>query len=118
MKLFVLTISVACFAIVFADKVRYDNYRIYSVNIENDRQLNVLLELENNPDGIQFQTLPNRVGQIVHLIVPPHKFADILELFETYKFKNQIRTDNLQKYVLHSGVSVENCAKNVRNALK
>lgn len=97
MKLFELTIFVACFAVVFAEKARFDNYRIYSVNIENDEQLNVLRDLQNYPDGITIQTMSDRVGQAVHLTVPPHKFADISELFETFKFKNQIKTENLQK---------------------
>lgn len=100
MKFFVLTIFVACFAIAFAEKARFDNYRIYSVNIENDQQLNVLHDLQNYPDGITFQTIPTRVGQLAHLIVPPHKFADISELFEAYKFKNEIKTKNLQRFVV------------------
>lgn len=99
MKSFVLAIFVACFAIAFAEKARFDNYRIYSVSIENDHQLNVLRELQNYPDGITFQAMPTRVSQIVDLIVPPHKFADISELFESYEFKNKIKTENLQKCV-------------------
>lgn len=99
MRSFVLAIVVACFAIVFAEKARFDNYRIYSVSIETDEQLNVLRELQNYPDGITFQTIPIRAGQIVDLIVPPHKFADISELFETFAFKTEIKTKNLQKCV-------------------
>lgn len=98
MKLFVLTIFAACFAISFAETTRYDDYHIYSVNIENDQQLNVLRELQDQPDGVKFQTPPNSIGQIVHLIAPLHKIADLLELFEANKFKKQIRTNNLQRY--------------------
>lgn len=98
MKFFVLVIFVFDFSIIFAEKARYDNYRIYSVSIESDQQLNVLRELQNRPDGITSQVTPTRVGEIVDLIIPPHKFADISELFETYKFKNRIKTRNLQEY--------------------
>lgn len=97
MKLFGLTIFAAFLAISFATNARYDDYHIYSVNIENDQQLGVLRELQDQPDGVKFQTPPNSIGQIVHLIVPPHKIAGLLELFEANKFKKQIRTNNLQR---------------------
>lgn len=96
MKLIVL-ISLVVDFLVFAEGAGYAK-RIYSVNIENDQQLNVLRDLHNCPDGIEFQVNPTRVGEIVDLIIPPHKFADISELFDTYKFTNRISTRNLQEY--------------------
>lgn len=101
MKTFELIVFGACIAIVFGERARFDNYRIYSVHVENGQQLNVLRELEIHPDGILFQALPTKVGQIVDLITPPHKIADISELFEIFKFKNQIKTKNLQKYEMY-----------------
>lgn len=97
MKLFLLAIFVAGLLAVCAEKARFDNYRVYSVKIENEKQLNVLRELEMHPDGISFMESPEAVGQVVDLIVPPHKFADIVELFEAYKMKNWIKTKNLQE---------------------
>lgn len=101
MKIFLLTICVTYFAISFAENARYDNYHIYSVKIENDVQLTAWRELQNQPDlSLKFLKSPNGVGQIVHLIASPHKIAGLSELFETHKFKTQIRTDNLQRYVV------------------
>lgn len=97
MKTFVLAIFVACFMVACAEKARYDNYRVYSVYIENDEQLKVLRELEIHPDGILFLQSPSGVDQIIDLTVPPHKFAEIAELFEAYKIKNWIKTKNLQE---------------------
>lgn len=99
MKSFVLAIFAVCFAIIFAEKVRFDNYRVYSARIETDEQLQVLREVQSYPDGIIFQSIPARVGQIVELIVPPHKFADISELSAAFAFHIEIKTKNLQKCV-------------------
>lgn len=97
MKSFLAAIFVVCFVGAFGEKVRFDNYRVYSVNIENEEQLKVLRELEAYPDGSIFLDYPTIVGQTVDIIVPPHKFADIGEIFETFNFKNHIKTHNLQK---------------------
>jgi hypothetical protein len=34
------------------EKARFDNYRVYELNIENDDQLNLMKEIDNNPDGV------------------------------------------------------------------
>lgn len=96
MKSIVVTILIASLVVVLGEKARFDNYRVYSVNIENVEQLNVLRELETYPDGISFRMMP-KVGQMIDIIVPPHKLADISELFVSYKFENQIKTADLQK---------------------
>lgn len=97
MKIFVLAIFVACFMVASAEKARYDNYRVYSIHIENEDQLKELQELEIHPDGISFLESPVGVDQSIDLTVPPHKFAEIAELFEANKIKNWIKTKNLQE---------------------
>lgn len=97
MRSFALGIFVACFVVAFGEKARFDNYRVYSINVENDEQLTVLRELEAYPDGTLFLESPTNVNQIADLVVPPHKYADIAELFETHEIKNRIKTPNLQK---------------------
>lgn len=99
MRTLELVTFVACFwQVVFCERVQYDNYRLYSVNIANVEQLNVLRELQIHSDGSIFQTIPTGVGQIVDLIVAPHKLADISELFERFEFKYRLKSENLQKY--------------------
>lgn len=97
MKAFVVLIFVACFVLAFGEKARFDNYRVYSVNVENEAQLKVLNDLEAYPDGTLFLESPTGVKQIADILVPPHKYADISELFETHEIKNRIKTPNLQK---------------------
>lgn len=97
MKLFTLAIVFACFVAIYGEKARFDNYRVYSVEVENIQQLNVLREFDTGRDGITFLIAPTGIQQTAEIVVPPHKFADMSELFETYEMKNQIKIDNLQK---------------------
>lgn len=97
MKLFTLAIVVACFVASFGEKARFDNYRVYSVEVENVQQLKVLREFDSGLDGITFLIAPTGIHQTAEMVVPPHKFADMSELFEAYEMKNQIKIDNLQK---------------------
>lgn len=98
MKLFVVAIFIACFVVAFgSEKARFDNYRVYSVNVENAEQLKVLRELESYSDGILFLNGISDVGQISTLIVPPHKYSDIAELFGAYEIKNEMTSSNLQE---------------------
>lgn len=97
MKSFAVAIFIACFVVALGEKARFDNYRVYSINVENEAQLKVLHELEAYPDGTLFFESPTAVGQIVDLVVPPHKYADITELFEAQEIKNRIKTPNLQE---------------------
>lgn len=82
---------------IAAQKARFDNYRVYSIEIENEEQLKVLQQFENHQDGLLFLIPPMAVPMRVEIVVPPHKFADIFELCEKYDIKNEIQIENLQK---------------------
>ena len=99
MKSLVVAIFIACFVVAFGEKARFDNYRVYSINVENEEQLKVVREISGYTDGILFLNTPSGVGQSGTLIVPPHKYADVAELFEAYKIKNEMTASNLQKWV-------------------
>lgn len=86
-------------ALTLGEKARFDNYRVYSIEVENDEQLQVLNELENQQDGLLFLAPPTAKQTFVELIVPPHKFADISELCEKYHMKSDKKIDNLQRFV-------------------
>lgn len=93
------------FAIIFivlnvlaaGERARFDNYRVYSIEVETEEQLQVLQQLENHQDGLLFLISPIAVPMRIEIIVPPHKFADIFELCEKYGIKNEIQIENLQK---------------------
>lgn len=83
--------------VIAGEKARFDNYRIYSMEIKNAEQLQVLQQLDNHQDGSLFLIPPMVVESRVEIIVPPHKFADIFELCENYNIQNEITIENLQK---------------------
>lgn len=96
MRVFVLFLVLTTFLVAFCEKARFDNYRVYLVHIENEEQLQVIQELELNPDGLVLLEVPTAVDGIAEILVPPHKFADINDLFHMYNLKNEIRTNDLQ----------------------
>lgn len=98
MKSFILAAYVACFVVaVLGRKARFDKYRVYTAVVENEKQLEVLRELEINANGILFLKTPTKASRIADFIVPPHKIADITELFEAFDIKNHVKTENVQK---------------------
>lgn len=53
----VLIVAFAIFGSSLAvTKVRYDNYRLFNVEIRTEEQLKTLQQLEMNPDGVSIET--------------------------------------------------------------
>lgn len=80
----------------FDTKARFDNYRVYSLSVENKNQLEELREIENNPDGLLYLHEPFLGGK-AELLVPPHKVADVHDLFKSLKLKVDLKTRNIQE---------------------
>ena len=95
MKFF--AIFLLCFVSCMGEVARFDNYRVYQIVIETEEQLVVLKKIQFGWDGVQFFRTPYRVGAVIEIIVPPHKFADIADLFKAYKIKNILFTKNVQR---------------------
>ncbi|KAG5680171.1 hypothetical protein PVAND_009696 [Polypedilum vanderplanki] len=79
------------------EKARYDNYRVYEINIENEDHLKLMQEIENFPDGYKFMEPFGKIKSNVRLIVPPHKFGDFSELVERFELKTRLLVTNLQE---------------------
>lgn len=100
MKLFVvLPVILGYFSLISGEKARFDNYRVYSIEIENVEQLQLMQELENQRDGLSFMMPPTSNQSLVEILVPPHKFGDVSELCNRFKMKNEIKIENLQRYL-------------------
>lgn len=97
MKPTALVIFLAGVGAVVGDKARFDHYRVYSIEIQNEQQLKVLQDLEDQQDGLTFTKPATTTETLAEIIVPPHKLADISELCEKFEMKNEIISDNLQK---------------------
>lgn len=96
MKYLNVAIFVCLFVISHCEKARYDNYRVYKVEISDDNLLEVFQELEEFSDGIQFLNEPN-IHQPFHILVPPHKLPHMIELFDRLYVKNEVQHTNFQQ---------------------
>lgn len=98
MKAIIFIVLLVFVVLSLSEKARFDNYRVYSIEVETDEQLKVLKEIENQQDGLLFLMPPTATQTLVELIVPPHKFADISEICEKFQMKNDLKIDNLQRF--------------------
>lgn len=80
------------------EKARFDNYRVYSLSIENEEQLNILREIDNKSNsGYEFWRGPTTVGQNADIMVAPHLFGDFSALLSEYKIESTVITRNVQE---------------------
>lgn len=108
MKLVVFAAMLVCAAATQSEKARFDNYRVYSVNIENDEQLEILQELENHQDSLSFLKAPISTQRNAEIIVPPQKLADVMKFFEANQLNSSIKYENLQTYSFETKNTVLN----------
>src|SRR5687768_7295028 len=90
----VLLMGVSC----FGTKARYDNYKVYSMQLKNEDQAKAVVELEHNTDAYDFWSEPSLVRE-TDVMVPPHKFADFEDFLARFGIEFQIKVENVQKYV-------------------
>lgn len=83
------------FGCAVADKARFDNYRVYKLKVDTEEQLEVLQQIESFPDGYSFWESPF-LNKYAEIVVPPHKFGEISELFERFNFEYDLKITNVQ----------------------
>ncbi|XP_017859818.1 PREDICTED: zinc carboxypeptidase A 1-like [Drosophila arizonae] len=87
----------ATFGLSQAERVHYDNYRLYKATSENEEQLAVLKELEGSSDSIIFLDGVHLVGADVQMVVAPHKVPDVLEILGKAEIKYELQSKDFQK---------------------
>lgn len=94
-----LVFSVVIFlAFSNAEKARFDNYKVFSVEVSNEEQLKVLREMEEAPfSSYDFWKAPGKVGHSVDVMVPPHKSSEFEELMSSLKFETKLKISNVQE---------------------
>lgn len=93
---------VIAFCLVFglvmaSEKASFDKYRVYSIDVETDEQLQGLLQLQKSPlIGIDFWKSPSGIGRRSDIMVPPHQIAAFNELTEKLKLSKRVMVENVQ----------------------
>lgn len=95
--LFLLSIAIR---LVSAEKVRFDNHRLYGVYIDTLEQIKLLRNLEDNLDGFLLWNNP-AIGETVDVMVAPHKFAEFRNLTEQFDLQVTLKLKNVQRSAIH-----------------
>uniref|UniRef100_A0A1B0GQ25 Zinc carboxypeptidase A 1 n=1 Tax=Phlebotomus papatasi TaxID=29031 RepID=A0A1B0GQ25_PHLPP len=96
-----LVLSVVIFlAFSNGEKARFDNYKVFSVEVKNEEQLKVLREMEEAPfSSYDFWKAPGKVGHPVDVMVPPHKSSEFEEIMSSLKFETKLKISNVQELI-------------------
>jgi len=89
----------AIISCIVSEKVRYDNFQIWTLKIETDAQLEALRGLYFEQNEIQLWSSPDRLGQFLEVVIPPNNLEDFKELVKSLEFKNKLMNDNLQNLI-------------------
>lgn len=89
----VLLMAASCFAV----KARYDNYKLYSMQLQNEEQAKAVVELEHNTDSYDFWSAVSLVRD-VDVMVPPHKLGEFEDFLNRFNIEFNIKVENIQKY--------------------
>lgn len=76
------------------EKQRFDNFKVYSVNVENVEQMNVLQKLEKQ--DYDFWESP-MLGEVADVMISPEKATYFERLMDRYTIKRSIKVANVQE---------------------
>lgn len=79
------------------EKDRFDNYRVYSVQIDTLDQLQLFQNLEENSSGFLLWNYPV-FHDTVDIMVAPHKLSEFNDMVELYNLKFNLKIKNLQRF--------------------
>ncbi len=92
-----LAVVIFLAATCFAAKTRYDNYKLYSMQLQNEDQAKAIIELEQNTDAYDFWSAASLVRD-VDVMVPPHKIGEFEDFLDRFNIPFHIKVENIQKY--------------------
>ncbi|XP_039434693.1 zinc carboxypeptidase-like [Culex pipiens pallens] len=90
-------VLLAATSVALAEKARFDNYRLYRIQIDSVQDLEVLQAIEQLREGYTFWAEPVQLNSHADLVVPPHKFAEFGELVERHGLRAELTVTDLQK---------------------
>lgn len=93
---FQLTIVLLLAASCFATKARYDNYKLYSLQLKTEEQAKMVVELEHSTDAYDFWTGAS-LSQDTDVMVPPHKFGEFEDFLDRFNIDFHIKVENIQE---------------------
>lgn len=92
LKIFFLTILSA----ICAEKVRYDNFSLYRIYAQSEKDLKFLNGLEESSD-LHLWKSANKIGDYVSIIASPTKKVQLEESFKSRNINYDIMLKNIQE---------------------
>lgn len=83
---------------LLAEKDRFDNHRLYGVQIDTLDQLKLFRNLEENSDGFLLWNYPV-LGDTVDVMVAPHKLTEFSDLTDFYNLQTSLKIKNVQSII-------------------
>lgn len=96
MKLLLMVVGLAMVLAtnVNSEPARFDNYKVFTLKVASDEQLEQLREIEDN-GRYTFWTGPNGLND-VDIMVAPHQFAEFDDLVNHLHIESVLKIDNVQ----------------------
>ncbi|XP_074038606.1 zinc carboxypeptidase [Leptinotarsa decemlineata] len=91
-----------------AGKVRYDNYTLYRLTPKNEREVNLLKNIEeSNPSGYDFWTSARSVGTPVEILIPPQSGNALRRISSIFGIHTEVLIENIQEKIDQEAGSLE-----------
>ncbi|XP_055683689.1 zinc carboxypeptidase-like [Lutzomyia longipalpis] len=94
--LLILTTAVV---VIQASPFRFDNFKVYRVPIKVEEQLKALKGIRTGANSYEYFEEPQRTGQSVDILVPPHLEKDFDTIAETNRLHRELIVENFQELV-------------------
>ncbi|XP_023247794.1 zinc carboxypeptidase-like [Copidosoma floridanum] len=89
----------ALVALVAAEQASYENFKVLRITPRNNRKLELIGELENHENSLEFWRGPSYVDHPVDLMVPPSKGPQITEYLDVHELEHEVYIDNVQSLI-------------------
>lgn len=94
-----LCLTVLAVVTCSAERVRYDNYRVYKLKATDRQGLEVLKQMEDSDDALRFLDDVHKVEKSINVVVPPHKLPDFLRILTNNEITYDLLEANLQNAI-------------------
>lgn len=96
MKVLLSIVLFGLVALALAEKVKYNNYKVFRFIPRNEEERKALLDLEENNPGVVFWKHVRKVGLPVDIMVPPH-LVPMMSEFEQKNIQVQEMVSDVQR---------------------
>jgi len=80
-------------------KIRYDNYKVYKLFINDESQQSIIKFIQDTPDKYNLWKDYDDVSKEVHIMVKPTETKNFVKLLSVYNIKSEILINNVQELI-------------------